>query len=138
MKVIGAEDFLKQPEEIQKIFINWWKCELGDLFIKNVCIDDDCEDIECLDMDTECDIEGDWEYFKTVAIPLLSEGQLREFIEDKTGHKVDCCFYEGKYDINICEYNGLYIKKYKDVDSDLLQAYWKVAIQIVNDDKEVS
>ena len=123
MEYISAEEFLKQPNEVQGVFIDWWKPSVGDICAFKAghsgyyswymsCI-------QC-----ERDIEA-----KLHEIPLLTEGQLRKFIEDKTGYKVDCDMYDGVYDINICSKGGRWIKKYECVDDNLLQAYWKVAVE---------
>lgn len=32
MEYISAEEFLKQPKEVQKVFIDWWKPSQGDLY----------------------------------------------------------------------------------------------------------
>lgn len=147
MEFISAKEFLKQPIEVQKVFIDWWKPSIGNLINKVVyihgikynkvgCLDyewwhsiQDCDDIDIYNSEEVkqfvFDYIGDF--------PLLTEGQLRQFIEDKTGNKVDCCLDANTYDINICEDNGFYIKKYEDIDSDLLQAYWKVATQIAKE-----
>lgn len=143
MEFISAEEFRKQPVEVQKHFIDWWKPSIGDLVSHIDNINDNNLNISIIvdyfsygenwrkypikGYNIETNITTD---ISKNFIPLLTEGQLRKFIEDKTEYRVDCCLYEGTYDINICENNGLYIKKYEDIDKDLLQAYWKVAIQI--------
>lgn len=121
MEFISAEDFLKQSDKVQKVFFDWMNDNLNeyDLIWWNGNIDLYRDYIDRLEEDQEC-----------LSFVLLNESQLRKFIEDKTEYRVDYCLYEGTYDINICENNGLYIKKYEDIDKDLLQAYWKVAIQI--------
>lgn len=89
MEYISAEEFLKQPNEIKKVLIDWWKCDYGDLYILQETYNTVECDVICCNRDLECDIEGDWKYFKTISIPLLTEGQLRKFIEDKTQCKID-------------------------------------------------
>lgn len=130
MEFIKADEFLKQPVEVQKVLLEWWKCDNGDLYVdnreykleKNYC------DINCVNINLEGDIEGDWEYFKTISTPIFSEGQLRQFIEDKTGNKVSV-IYEG---ID----NGYKIKGFwfPIPTHNLLQAYWKVATQIAKEE----
>jgi len=125
MEFITVEQFEEQSKEVQKVFLDWWKPNKYDLYTNDgfhtylVGI----EEKELICPNTNSIV---W-HEKKKCIPLFTEGQLRKFIEDKTGYKVDCCFYDGKYDINICEDDGLYIKKHEDIDSDALQAYWKVA-----------
>lgn len=36
MRYITAEQFKGQPEEVQKVFLDWWEPELYDLFCKQV------------------------------------------------------------------------------------------------------
>ena len=135
MEFITVEQFKEQPVGVQKVFLDWWETNLSEVDLigyigkseaykecfpslgRNVAV-------KCFEMGIEI-------------IPLLTEGQLRKFIEDKTGHKVDCCFYGEKYDINTCEDDGLYIKKYEDIDDDLLQAYWKVACMIAKEENKI-
>lgn len=119
MEFISAEEFSKQSDKVQKVFLEWWNPSIGDICAykmgsnikkyylwKMVCIT------------SEYDIKG-----KLHDIPLLTEGQLRKFIEDNTYCK-----------LNIGTIGNI-IKIYeKELDipfqTDLLQAYWKVAIQI--------
>ena len=132
MEFITVEQFKEQPKEVQKVFLDWWKPSVGDIFIFNTDeYDNSDSNIGVLGSIKQINItrrsKGKYR------IPLFTEGQLRKFIEDKTGHKVDCCFYGEKYDINTCEDDGLYIKKYEDIDDDLLQAYWKVACMVAKE-----
>lgn len=128
MEYISAEEFLKQPKEVQATFLNWWKPSVGDICAYKVghsgfyswymsCI-------TCVS-----DIKG-----VLHEIPLLTEGQLRQFIEDKTGCKLFIEYYNGS-DILI-----RFMKDNKETKShifydcnDLLQAYWKVAIKIAKE-----
>lgn len=121
MEFISANEFLKQDEKVQKVFLDWWKPSIGDLYkwISNSTF----EDVQVLNK-SEIDTFKYYEInFKKDCIPLLAEGQLRKFIEDNTYCK-----------LNIGTIGNI-IKIYeKELDipfqTDLLQAYWKVAIQI--------
>lgn len=133
MEFITVEQFKEQPKEVQKVFLDWWKPSIGDIFqFETVAFNNDDSIIGVIGSKRHTKIieDGKGKY----RLPLFTEGQLRKFIEDKTGHKVDCCFYCEKYDINTCEDDGLYIKKYKDIDDDLLQAYWKVACMVAKEE----
>lgn len=138
MEFITVEQFKEQSKEVQKVFLDWYNFDKYDLFYLK------WEGAEKKWGATEEIVSGatlnrHLKHLKRAnsniinTIPLFTEGQLRKFIEDKTGHKVDCCFYCEKYDINTCEDDGLYIKKYEDIDDDLLQAYWKVACMIAKE-----
>lgn len=139
MEFITVEQFKEQPKEVQEVFLDWYNFDKYDLFYLK------WEGAEKKWGATEEIVSGatlnrHLKHLKRAnsniinTIPLFTEGQLRRFIEDKTGHKVDCCFYGEKYDINTCEDDGLYIKKYEDIDDDLLQAYWKVACMVAKEE----
>ena len=134
MEFIRVEQFQEQPKEVQEVFLKWWECDYGDLYYYN---EDPLEykDFEIIDSDLECDIEGDFDYFKSIGvIPIFTEGQLRKFIEDNTRYKIESNLYRNGYDIYLCEDDGCYIKAYESVDKDLLQAYWKVACMIAKEE----
>lgn len=134
MEFISAEEFLRQDEKVRQMFLDWWKCELGDLFNwdSEMCPYD--EDVYCINTDIEADIEGNWEYFKTQSIPLLTEGQLKRCIEDNTKLKTENPWH-GVYDIYLVDYSTgqTVVKDFYSLGVNLLQAYWKVAIQIAKE-----
>ncbi|MDU1279192.1 MAG: hypothetical protein E6960_12010 [Clostridium sp.] len=134
MEFITVEQFKEQSIEVQKVFLDWWKCDYGDLYYYNE-YPLEYKDFEIIDSDLECDIEGDFDYFKSIGvIPIFTEGQLRKFIEDNTRYKIESNLYRNGYDIYLCEDDGCYIKAYESVDKDLLQAYWKVACMVAKED----
>ena len=125
MEYMSAEEFLKQPTEVQKVFLDWWKPSNGDIFAflgddtsRKIGVLGDGEDIKITS-------KGKGEY----RLPLLTEGQLREFIEDKAGQIVEIGLYCRGYSIIIAH------RKYEFdyLGNDLLQAYWKVACQIAKE-----
>ncbi|NFH91953.1 hypothetical protein FDA33_17495 [Clostridium botulinum] len=129
MEYISEKEFRKQPMEVQQVILEWWKPSKGDLF--------------------ENDLIGGFgvitgeKKLKNGLIPLLTEGQLRKFIEDKTGGKV-ILTYNLLNDIliKVVKGNDIHnnaletICRYPiDRKSNVLNAYWKVACQIAS--KEV-
>lgn len=136
MKFISAEEFLKQPIDMQKLFLDWWKCDLGDLFIKKFEYELNPRycNVLCINIDLESDIEGDWDYLKQESIPLFSEGQLRQFIEDITKDKYDILYsLKAKENIGFYKYTENETQPTYEVEThDLLQAYWKVATEIAS------
>lgn len=119
MEYISAEEFLKQPQEIQNIFIEYIK-EKNEphLYLSN----------------TNEERYG----YNSYDIPLLTEGQLRKFIEDKTGYKIcliPYCDDEGipHYLIKFKSSQRIENKCYSIWEDDPLQAYWQVVIKIVED-----
>ncbi len=135
MEYISAKEFLKQPKEVQEVFIDWWKPSIGDLFIFDVnkldfkecalfVMDDYIRGINALYNPSEC-------------IPMLREGQLRKFIEDKTDSKIIVHpSLEDKYHVGFNKYCGE--RESGDYSGivycdDLLQAYWKVACEIAKE-----
>ena len=125
MEFISAEDFLKQDEKVQVVFLNWWKPSSGDLFQyrKLFNVVDYCSGT------TIQPFYNSYAVFKKDCIPLFTEGQLRKFIEDKTAMgTVNVDYFEGyRIKINISINQSKY---YKDLGNDLLQAYWNVAVEI--------
>jgi hypothetical protein len=143
MEYISADEFLKQPIEVQKVFLDWWKPSIGDLYqprkypnkmkmVQYISLIID----EVVNLNKE-----NYENFKEQYIPLLTEGQLRKFIEDKTG----CKNVEILSDIEIEEYycdlyktlsSGIEYKHFTRLGNDKFQAYWKVALEITKEEVE--
>ncbi|NFI80975.1 hypothetical protein FDB14_15270 [Clostridium botulinum] len=117
MEYISAEEFLKQPVEVQNVFLEWWKPSEGDLFTNDI--------LGGFGVITQDKL------FKNGLIPLLTEGQLRNFIEHKINKKVDIIHYINEGYILVVDEDI----DYSNLGHDLLQAYWKVAIEIAS--KEV-
>ena len=112
MEFISSEEFLKQDEDVQRVFTDYFDhkemlFEDGSIYF------------------------GTFNYLYT---PLLTEGDLREFIEDKTGgiETIEHFIGIGEYDIKTLPLaDGIYESDiYEDLGNDLLQAYWKIAIEI--------
>ena len=129
MEFISVEEFLKQPHKVQKVLQEWFieKFETSNEFdLFNYNGEDLCYK-NILDRNCNFDVED--------CIPLLTEGQLRKFIEDNTEGKLE--FYpdvyhgERYYTIMIRDSGCGGDDPEFEVDADdVLQAYWKVAIQI--------
>ena len=129
MKYITVEQFKEQPLEVQKVFLDWWKCDYGDLYYYNE-YPLEYKDFEVINSDLESDIEGDFDYFKSIgAIPIFTEGQLREFIEDKVESKILTINFWGGY-----SFKFINDKTISALRNDLLQAYWKVACEIAKEE----
>lgn len=139
MEFISTNEFLKQEEKVQKVFLDWWRPSVGDLYkwISNSTF----EDVQVLNKSAIDTFKYDeFINFKKDCIPLLAEGQLRRYIEDKTDASFEINFSEdveaGEYKRCMSMYSNkydLYIGTYQDLDCDLLKAYWKVAIQIAKE-----
>lgn len=138
MEFITVEQFKEQPKEVQEVFLDWYNFDKYDLFYLK------WEGAEKKWGATEEIVSGatlnrHLKHLKRAnsniinTIPLFTEGQLRKFIEDKTGGKVDASFNGKTYTVYSNEDFGLIIKMYEDIDSDLLQAYWKVACMIAKE-----
>lgn len=142
MEYISAEEFLKQPVEVQKAFVDWWKPRIFDLYhvefkdeeeisSKNLSISQ--EDINEFGIDFFPNgIDGN-------VFPLLSEGQLRTFIEDKTESKILRIFLN-EFEVGTKTFKRYCIhftnaRIFMNQSDSLFQSYWKVACQIAS--KEV-
>ncbi|BDR74281.1 hypothetical protein K144316041_p21200 (plasmid) [Clostridium tetani] len=140
MDYISVKEFLKQPKEVQKVLLDWWKPEVGDVYCSlynnnqpdNVMVINQCQ----------FGLTIFKEDIKKYGIPLLTEGQLRQFIEDETQGKMDILVngigitneYIG-YEfmcwssVDQCKYKKEY--SFRVDAKDLLEAYWVVAILII-------
>lgn len=133
MEYISAEEFLKQPKEVREVFLDWWKPSVGDLIVyKNIfkCVDE-------VQGSTIKALRDNSYILKSECIHLFTEGQLRHFIEDKTTDKLITHYRYGErkillYDESIDEYS----KIFNNTAENLLQAYWKVALEIAKGEVE--
>jgi hypothetical protein len=129
MDYIDIDKFLNQSEEVQKAFKDWWKPKRGDLFfIDNYKEYNPNHSIIETNSDNTvgyCDyVDGSLEisYVKIKDIePLLTEGQLRKFIESKINSPVIPYYYLDE---------GYIINNIKAGKVDLLEAYWEMACKI--------
>jgi len=138
MEFIKAEEFLKQPVEVQKVFIDWWKPSIGEMMYSTGITSGECIYIEDY-KESGCEIfrlksKGKALASKNIFIPLFTEGQLRQFIEDKTSSIIDVEHHWKEYGYSIYLYQCEdLIDSFNGLEDDLLQAYWKVAIEIAKE-----
>ena len=112
MKFISAEEFLKQDEDVQRVFTDYFDhkemlFEDGSIYFGP---------FNCL-----------------YTTPLLTEGDLREFIEDKTGCYIDISHNSMDTCIQLCDKENEYPIgewEWQYLNNDLLQVYWKAAVEI--------
>jgi len=149
MNYISATQFLRQSKQVQDVFIKWWEPQYGDLFswIKpSVAIEGYMQNgcsLQILDADNISSLHSgnfeetcsNYNSCKDYYIPLLTETQLREFIEYKTECKVefDCCEGRG-YTLYLYSFKqGKREYKYSPISNlgfSLFEAYFQVACQI--------
>lgn len=136
MEFITVEQFKEQSIEVQKVFLDWWKPSIGDLF---TWIDQDKHDMSelgCCCSELQAEITDKNKNLDN-RIPLFTEGQLRKFIEDKTGYNkmdITTSHLEDGYYIELIDEKWHIQKAYHHLDNDLLQAYWKVACMIAKEE----
>lgn len=135
MEYISAEEFLKQPKEVEEVFIDWWSKNKTISDIATIKINKEIWGVHIL---SDIDLVV-FEIGKDL-IPLLTEGQLRKFIEDKTECKICLEYYKTTgYEVLLSdiEHNKENAEQfnnwYEDLGRDLLQAYWKVACEIAKE-----
>ena len=120
MKYITMEQFNKADTKVQQAILEWWKPSNHDL----ICYPESGE-VELFDnriMTVESVKE---EYY-----PLLTEGQLREFIENRKDCKIDMM-----YSYINCGYEIFVESRCFEIKSDnLLLALWQVANKIIKGD----
>ena len=138
MEFITIEQFKEQPKEVQKVFLDWWKPSIGDIF--SFIIDEyDNSDCNIGVLSSEKQIRITNTSKGKYRIPLFIEGQLRKFIEDKTF----CKSIEVFGNVETCEYDiylypGIYShaheRKIESLGDNILQAYWKAACMIAKEE----
>lgn len=137
MRNITSEHFLSQSQKAQNVIKNNIQFEKGDYFYNTK------EEVEYTYKGFYSDkyqlTRSTWETEDFINlddfIPLLSETQLRQFIEDKTNSKIEMDYSDFGYMMYLCTIkgNGKYAYNYgsfEKLDSDLLQAYFQVACRI--------
>lgn len=129
MKYITAEQFLELPEGVQKVFINWWSPNVGDI-VKCRYYDDTLMAI--IEVENEksrmsLDECRDW-YSKEELIPLFRLDQLWEFIEDILEEYVEVKFMADAYSVNATLFDDLLAW-----EEDKLQAFWKAAVKVAKE-----
>ncbi len=143
MEFITVEQFKEQPEEVQEVFLDWWKPSIGDLYHAKP---PKCDNGFVTFYYLEKENYGDFIKALDFITPLFTEGQLRKIVEDKGN-----CLLDIKVE-NLCdEYNeytviGWEINKFdyrrefgrilfEDCigAKDLLELYWKMACSIAKE-----
>lgn len=143
MEYITAEQFLEQDEKVQKVFLEWWEPSTGDLYcIKNIVdlfSEETSNSVNLVSYKYDEEAKNFLLGLSKFIAPLLTEGQLRKFIEDKTGFPIQVIEFTDKhkqYEI-MTAYKA--IDAYKDfyindkLGTDLLQAYWRIALEIAKE-----
>lgn len=107
MEYIDKEDFLRQDENVQRVFKEYFDGELMLFWNNEQLIYGEFEDI-------------------LINTPTITEGLIRKFIEDK----ICCKFNVGNTSKIINSY-----KKELDIEyeTDLFKFYWKVACEIAKE-----
>lgn len=136
MEYIKAEYFLKQTKQVQETFLSWWIPSVGDLYTYATEDTQDYSELSCI---TSLNVAKLTEKNKGVRIPLFTEGQLRKFIEDKTGaivkviqwHIEDSSLYKKGYSIDILSKDKYSVNySYGDLGENLIKAYWEIACDL--------
>lgn len=140
MNYITANQFLKLPEEIQKVFIDWWEIEEGDL----IYLVDEKETHSIIK--TELDMyklthhwyydNGRDELMMTSksyddgypTIPLFRLDQLWDFIIDKAGEDIEVKVMP----CNSYVIDAIHSEEILAWEDDKLQAFWKAAVKVAS------
>lgn len=131
MEFISAEEFKKQSNEVQRELKLYWleKVSEGDLFEHK---NSHC--IECVDFVEDGNVFSitDEEYDSLRDIPLLVEGQLRQFIEDR-GYFITLNATSNTYDLFNIK-TGRHCRAFEHREKTILETYFKVAIEIAKEE----
>ena len=133
MEFIAVEQFQEQPEEVQKVFLDWWKSNISEVdligYIGKSKAYEECFPSLVRNINIKCFEIG------IEIIPLFTEGQIRRFIEDKTNTKIETSLTVYKqYALWLVKVKGEDYRTFDTREEDLLQAYWKVACMIVKEE----
>lgn len=121
MEFITVDQFEEQSKEVQKVFLDWWKPSVGDIFGSDILIG------RGVITSDRFDKEG--------YIPLFTEGQLRRFIEDKTNTDTILGISDCKeYVIALIKNDDELYEMIDTKETNLLQAYWKVACMVAKEE----
>lgn len=123
MNYISAKEFLEQSEKVQSELLEWWKPYLGGLFVDKF---DYNNKIKCISMFVGSKFNGKID--KKDSIPLLQMHQLIQFIEDKTNKTIGIEINRDLNNVTI----AIMDKTVRLFECDLLEALWKVAIEIAD------
>ena len=154
---IEAEEFLKQPVEVQQGFMDWWQPKIGDIIGieyevigKNLCTQKFWK-YECINENDLFNYETKEELINSFIkvnctgryYLCLNMSQLVNYIEDNSLCKIDIEYSPRKekgYRINFykivdTEYGERcdFLSKRENLGHNLLQALWKVACKIEKD-----
>lgn len=134
---ITVKEFMEQPKEVQEVFLKWWEPEIGDLYCDIYAYR--AEHIGCiLNVYKREVIESDKKH--SYYIPLLTEGQLRDFIYDTKALSLNIrCWYDGwivETGCGIEEYDYNEAMREKSIREDLLDAYWLYVCEVAKESVE--
>lgn len=123
MKFIADQQFLKQPKEIQEVFMNWWKPQIGDLYMWEY-YDEEYKNIRVVRPNSKNMLNGTWA--TDMGIPLLTMEQLLDFIKDTNKFYIVMTQFKHNH-WNIVLENGYVFKSTK---LDLLQSLWQLSVEV--------
>lgn len=131
---ITTEQFREQPIEVQKVFIDWWKSHVAIPHKRRVFIVNSSYG-EAIPPFIE-PFDGNYLKLEKDYIPLLTEGHLRKFIENKTNCKaIPNILGDTQFSIELYRLGErcfTEVKTYDHLGNDSLQAYWKIACEIAH------
>jgi hypothetical protein len=132
MEYISAEEFLKQPKEVQKVIIDWWKSNESETDLVCLFLQDGNEIRLNSANIQKCNLRP-----ITEIIPLLTEGQLRKCIEGMSHCNMLILwntYYGDIYQHKVCfskksHFNKIDLKRC----TNLLEAYWLAVLEIAKE-----
>lgn len=134
MEFITVEQFKEQTKEVQEVFLDWWKPSIGDIYCNEYLVSFDGDKVQRLEVITNMTDTRNVKDESEFLCVLLTEGQLRKFIEDKISGKVESCYVWDYYTIAIRNTEcGGDDSQHDTGETNLLKAYWKVACIIANE-----
>lgn len=154
MDYISVNELKKQSDKVQKLLLKWWKENVKqyDMFyrkfhgerqkyivtkVKGKVKGYELETITLRNREISLGRDAWTEKWNINyiwdIIPLLTEGQLRNFIEDKTGGKCDIEWDVNSINIEIWNDN-IMLDRFALPKTNLLQTYWQIVCKIAEED----
>jgi hypothetical protein len=114
---ISSKQFLSLDKKVQDSIIKWWEPKIGDLYESRMC---PSPIIDCVPNNV-FSLKGEsW------IIPLLSESQLRNYIEYKIKDGINIYSSEDGYTLKVETDKGWFVA----CSEDLLECYLEIAVKV--------
>lgn len=136
MEFIQVEELMKAGKEVNDLVREWWKPSKGDLFTE--LLEEGLQRKACILCNENLDKANNG---KNNVYPLLTVGQLIDFIEWRTDYAIEKitygidCYWVYPYfdDLNYVDAPRWFSNEMSFSNEKLIQALWKCACEVARD-----